>query len=200
MYFGFRSHLLYIFSIISSIAHSFLSVSVSIFTIFPPLFYRHQCVRHPNLTVVWFQQGNGPCRPFFPQWASEWSLCPHMRSVGPALPTLLIAGDVLDSVQLTSKGSQIHHCPKRNLWRPDRCSTRVKQSDFVQPLNLSPNVLDTSVWAAQHGPVISIVKEKIMQILHRQTSINQLLCLLNGHPCTTHSSLQLYLLLANQKY
>lgn len=40
---------------------------------------------------------------FSPQWASEWSTCPHMCLVGPALPTLLIAGDVLDSVQLTSK-------------------------------------------------------------------------------------------------
>ncbi|KAK5607901.1 hypothetical protein CRENBAI_008967 [Crenichthys baileyi] len=59
------------------------------------------------------------------QWAvqaphrdSEQRLCPHMGSVGPTLPTLLIAGDVLDSVQLTSKGSQIHHCPQRNLWDP----------------------------------------------------------------------------------
>lgn len=40
---------------------------------------------------------------FSPQWASEWSICPHTRSVGPALPTLLIAGDVLDLVQLTQK-------------------------------------------------------------------------------------------------
>ncbi len=76
---------------------------------------------------------------FSPQWACEWSLCPHMRSVGPALPTLLIAGDVLDSVQLTSKGTEIHHCPKRNLWRADRGSTCVKKSDFVQPPKPSTN-------------------------------------------------------------
>lgn len=40
---------------------------------------------------------------FFPEWASEWSICPCVCSAGPALLTLLIAGVVLDSVQLTSK-------------------------------------------------------------------------------------------------
>lgn len=101
-------------------------------------------------TWLWFgfSKAMGHAGLFFPQWASEWSLCPHMSSVGPALPTLLIAGDVLDSVQVTSKGTEIHHCPRGNLWRPDRSSTSVKQSDFVQPLNLSTNSLDASVWAA----------------------------------------------------
>lgn len=40
---------------------------------------------------------------FFPEWATEWSICPCVCSAGPALLTLLIAGVVLDSVQLTSK-------------------------------------------------------------------------------------------------
>ncbi|KAG7512907.1 hypothetical protein JOB18_042809 [Solea senegalensis] len=54
--------------------------------------------RRPALVLSWGSPGAKR------EWVSEWSLCPYMHSAGPALPTLLIAGDVLDSVQLTSKG------------------------------------------------------------------------------------------------
>lgn len=67
---------------------------------------------------------------FSPQWTSGWSICPHMCSVGPALPTLLIAGDVLDSVQLTSKETR-YIIVRRGT------SGDQTEADFVRPLNLS---------------------------------------------------------------
>lgn len=69
-----------------------------------------------------------------PQWASEWSGCPHMCSVGPALPTLLIAGDVLDSVQLTST----------------RLDASLSEEGPLEtrPEFVNKNTLDTRVWAA----------------------------------------------------
>lgn len=79
---------------------------------------------------------------FSPQWTSGWSICPHMCSAGPALPTLLIAGDVLDSVQLTSKETR-YIIVRRGT------SGDQTEADFVRLLNLSQqNALDTSVWAA----------------------------------------------------
>lgn len=41
-------------------------------------------------------------------------LPPHTCRVGPALATLLIAVDVLDAVQPTSRGAKMNHCPP---WR-----------------------------------------------------------------------------------
>lgn len=49
---------------------------------------------------------------FPPQWAPEWSIYPEMCSAGPPLPTILIASDVLDSVQLTSKETRCIIVPR----------------------------------------------------------------------------------------
>ena len=138
-------------------------------------------------TWLWFgfSKAMGHAGLFFPQWAPEWSLCPHMRSVGPALPTLLIAGDVLDSVQLTSEGTEIHHCPKGNLWRLDRgSSTCVKQSDFAQPLNFVKKML----WTQASGEEISTVRQKKKKSCRCSTDKHPRFscCFLNGHPCTAH--------------
>lgn len=49
---------------------------------------------------------------FSPQWAPEQSIYPQTCSAGPPLPTLLIASDVLDSVQLTSKETRYIIVPR----------------------------------------------------------------------------------------
>ncbi|KAK7901753.1 hypothetical protein WMY93_018522 [Mugilogobius chulae] len=67
-----------------------------------PLLQTALCRSQAWPSLVW--SANGPCRPGVPLWA-------------PALPTLLMATDVLARVQLTSAGNEMHHCPERDLKR-----------------------------------------------------------------------------------
>lgn len=87
--------------------HGLCLYLMRIFFSFPPAPRSKDTTVSGVKTWLWFGFSKAMSRAGLPprppsQWASERSGCPHMCSVGPALPTLLIAGDVLDSVQLTS--------------------------------------------------------------------------------------------------
>lgn len=103
---------------------------------------------------------------FSPQWASERSICPHMCLVGPALPTLLIAGDVLDLVQLTSKETR---------YIIVRRGTTGDQTEdgFVEPLNASTKRfghkrLSCLAWSQSMGFSHYNRKQETLDMLHRQ--------------------------------
>lgn len=95
---------------VTSPQHLVFAPSVSVFPFLPPKDTAVSGIR-PGcgliLTGQWAMQAF-----FSPQWAPEWSIYPEMCSAGPALPTILIASDVLDSVQLTSKETRYIIVPR----------------------------------------------------------------------------------------